>query len=462
MAISTLNLFLADLDERKGRLPRYEEVSLIQSRVRKVIKTILLEVRRENPFFRTTLINSGSFYEGTKVGQPDEFDFFIQLDAFCFPDDVTFDELPCSTVLVLPSDSAYKNLIHSFAGPGIDLRNQFCNFSWKRAIKTPFFKLFNSKAKDFERYGMKVFQPNDYDDVISRHGPAYTLHLEWIGGELYNGLRISVDLALAFKINSKPSKLNLDFECPSGRVLKPLFDSLPYFFAVSSYRDVLNEVQPNFFTEAHTKKTAGLSPSNFCLRCSQSSVEQVLFLQEFGPDSGQSKCLRLLKVLRDILFPNKIAEMCNIENEDWRLAWNVFLADAQAAAALKNTGKLVSSYVLKTLVLFEWKQYPEDEMWNGSNLSQRLLSILRRLVDCLRERNLRSFFYTDYNLLHTTNGIRDEHFEIATSIITILVNSLMSIDSVKEYNFGDCLKKLINVSEVLYQEQRFTFFLKEN
>jgi len=139
------------------------------------------------------------------------------------------------------SDSAQKNLIHSFAGPGIDLRNQFCNFSWKRAVKTPFFKLFNSKAKDFERYGMKVFQPNDYDDVTSRHGPAYTLHLEWICGELYNGLRISVDLALAFKTNSKPSKVNLDFECPSGRVLKPLFDSLPHFFAVSSYRDVLNE-----------------------------------------------------------------------------------------------------------------------------------------------------------------------------------------------------------------------------
>ena len=48
----------------------------MQSRVRKVIRSILLDVRRENPFFRTTLINSGSFYEGTKVGQPDEFDYF--------------------------------------------------------------------------------------------------------------------------------------------------------------------------------------------------------------------------------------------------------------------------------------------------------------------------------------------------------------------------------------------------
>ena len=59
---NTLDLFLSDLDEMKGRISCSREVNLIQSRVRKVIRSILLEVRRENPFFRTTLINCGSFY----------------------------------------------------------------------------------------------------------------------------------------------------------------------------------------------------------------------------------------------------------------------------------------------------------------------------------------------------------------------------------------------------------------
>ena len=72
-----METFLVDLDETRGKLPCCQEISLIQRRVRKVIKVILLEVRRENPFFMTTLINSGSFYEGTKVGKPDEFDFFV-------------------------------------------------------------------------------------------------------------------------------------------------------------------------------------------------------------------------------------------------------------------------------------------------------------------------------------------------------------------------------------------------
>ena len=75
MAGTPLETFLVDLDETRGKLPCCQEISLIQRRVRKVIKAILLEVRRENPFFMTTLINSGSFYEGTKVGKPDEFDF---------------------------------------------------------------------------------------------------------------------------------------------------------------------------------------------------------------------------------------------------------------------------------------------------------------------------------------------------------------------------------------------------
>ena len=59
------------------------------------------------------------------------------------------------------------------------------------------------------------------------HGPAYTWQLEWNGGEEYKGLRISVDLALApLKINSRPNKIDLEFESESGKVLKSVFDSV--------------------------------------------------------------------------------------------------------------------------------------------------------------------------------------------------------------------------------------------
>jgi len=414
-------------------------------------------VRRENPFFRATLINSGSFYEGTKVGQPDEFDYFIQLDGFSSSEDAYFAELPCCTVLVMPSKSAVEDLqlysiLSNDGGP--------IYFEWKKSIKTPFFKIFNEKAKGFEAYGMKVVLAYEGDDTVpsppplARHGPAYTLQLEWNGGEEYKGLKISIDLALAVKINSRPDKIDLEFKSASGRVLKSVFDSVPYFFAVGSYRNVLTEVQPNYFAEYSTSHP---NPIDFCLRCSQSCFEQLLFCQKFGPDSGQSKCLRLLKVLRDIAFPDTENEVNDNNNNSGFWQFDV----DRAADPLKNTGKLISSYVLKTLVLFEWQENPAEELWSETNLSQRLLSILRRLVACLKQKKLRSFFYADYNLLLNPSSItQDVNYLNASNIISILLDALLSlIRNTKDCSFEECMRKIKSDFERAYRKKSFTSLL---
>ena len=448
MAGTPLETFLVDLDETRGKLPCCQEISLIQRRVRKVIKAMLLEVRRENPFFMTTLINSGSFYEGTKVGKPDEFDFFIQLDAFSFPEDVHFDELLCSTVWVFPSESACENVRFAFT--------ELCDFQWKKTIKTPFFNIFNSKAENFEAYGMKVVTKTQ--SVLLRHGPAYTLLLQWNGGEsdLYKGMEISVDLTLAVRINSTSRKVDLKFDSPSGRVLKSALDSLPYFLAVGSYRDPLSEEHPDFFKKEE-EQYPGLRPINFVLLCSQSSFEQLLFVQEFGSDSGQSKCLRLLKVLRDMMFPD--AEHSTAETgktdkiKDFNLAYWISIADDP----LDETGKLISSYVLKTLVLYEWQKNTDAELWSGSNLTQRLISILQDLMGRLKDKKLTSFFYSDYNLFEKNS--RDVDFSNAVAIIQILVDRLVSFKNVPEYKFEECLKKIAQDSVIVCRKEKLTTFL---
>ena len=79
----------------------------------------------------------------------------------------------------------------------------------------------------------------------------------------------------------------------------------------------------------------------------------MLFVQEFGSDSGQSKCLRLLKVLRDMMFPDAehgMAETGRTDKiKDFNLAHWISMADNPS----DDAGKLISSYVLKTLVLYE-------------------------------------------------------------------------------------------------------------
>ena len=447
-----LNLFLQDLDERKGRIPFCQEVSLIQSRVRRVIRSILLEVRRENPFFRTTLINSGSFYEGTKVGQPDEFDFLIQLDSFSGPEINYLHELPCSTVVVLPVDKSIREDLWFFFPHSRKLRNGY--FEWKETIKTPFYEIFNKKAKDFEAFGMKVVLDDDsYVSTslpLSRHGPAYTLLLEWNGGERYKGLRISVDLVLAVRINNRPDSIDVEFETPTGMVLRSLVDKLPFYYAVGAYKNTLTEVQPNFFDNWDTT----LPLKNFCLRCSLSCLEQELFRHTFGFDSGQAKCLRLLKILRDIVFPDDSEFKVSSDDSDfWFFHVNI------AVASVKKIGRLLSSYVLKTLVLFEWQLNPEKEQWSGNNLSQRFLNILRRLVDHLKERKMRSFFYADYNIF-PSSVTKEMDFLNVASIITILLDGLSFVDNMNVYNFEGCLTKLKeDFIDIIYRKKTLTALL---
>ena len=466
MAGTPLETFLLDLDEKRGKLPCCQEISLIQRRVRKVINAILLEVWRENPFFKTTLINSGSFYEGTKVGKPDEFDFFIQLDALSSPEDVSFEELPCSTVCVVPSKAACENVRFAFTDQEYGSHFfDFGDFEWKRTIKTPFYNIFNSKAKNFEAYGMKVVLLYEGDDTVkappplSKHGPAYTLLLEWNGGEsdLYKGMKISVDLTLAVRINSKSTLRGLEFDSPSGRVLKSVLDSLPYFLAVGSYKDPLSEEHPDCFKKEE-EQYPGLRPINFVLRCSQSSFEQLLFVQEFGSDSGQSKCLRLLKVLRDMMFPDAEhrAERGKTDKiEDSKLAYWILTADGSS----DNTGKLISSYVLKTLVLYEWQKNTNAELWTGSNRTQRLINILQDLVRRLKGKKLASFFYSDYNLFKKNS--LDVDFSNAAAIIQILVDRLLSFKNlpVPEYKFEDCLVEIAQDLTIVCRKKRLITFL---
>ena len=458
-----METFLVDLDETRGKLPCCQEISLIQRRVTKVINAILLEVWRENPFFKTTLINSGSFYEGTKVGMPDEFDFFIQLDALSSPEDVSFEELPCSTVCVVPSKAACENVRFAFTDQEYGSHFfDFGDFEWKRTIKTPFYNIFNSKAKNFEAYGMKVVLPYENyasktPPALSKHGPAYTLLLEWNGGEsdLYKGMKISVDLTLAVRINSKSTLRGLQFDSPSGRVLKSVLDSLPYFLAVGSYRDPLSEEHPDYFKKKE-EQYPGWRPINFVLRCSQSSFEQLLFVQEFGSDSGQSKCLRLLKVLRDMMFPDAelSAETGKTDKiEDSKLAYWICVADDFSNEA----DKLISSYVLKTLVLYEWQKNTDAELWTGSNLTQRLISILQDLVRRLKGKKLTSFFYSDYSLFKKDS--LDVDFSNAAAIIQILVDRLVSFKKLPEYKIEDCLDKITQDSTVVSRKKKLTKFL---
>ena len=431
-----------------------------------------MEIEKDLPFFKTTLINCESFYERTKVGKPDEFDYFVQLDNLF--QDIRFEELEHGMVAVIPSESAFEK--HP------KVKRSLYSFDWKKNIKSPFVEALYSKlVKRFKAFGLKVL--SDEMGSFQTHGPAYTLYLKWIGGKQYKGLIIAVDLVLAVKINTHSSTMKVDFESQAGSVVSSLLGTLPYYFAVSRYKNYPVSSSSNLFKkfkEEQEKRVLRfpvsepiirLRESHCLLRISQSCLEQSLF--RVCPDGGRSVCLRMLKVLLDMTGPLDQHQHCqshysfdkrrSVDKNVWEFVtsheeinshWH---AKRHSLYRFTEPDEVISSYTLKTLVLFEWSRNPEDKQWSGSNLTQRLVNIVTGLLHSLKqEKEIRSFWYNDYNVLPS----RAINTPKAIDRVTIVFQCLSSLRNQNgNYCFEDCVQTIENLQTLALHKMTLTRFL---
>ena len=354
-------------------------------------------------------------------------------------------------------------------------------------MKSPFVEAFSCfLATGFKAFGLKILS-----NMLNRHGPPYTLELEWNEGEIYKGLKIKIDLSLAVKINSHSSTMAVDFESGAGKVVKSLLHTMPYYFAVSGYR--MYRLSPSKFFKEHKpgvpedfiimKEKRGkfpplvitCQPNDCFLRCSQSCLEQSLFRDHFGPDGAPSVCLRVLKVLRDMTLPydedtyfrnlnpfkynfDKRERECidkyvsKFFNDD-----EMPVSDSDIDLNEYSSTKWISSYTLKTLVLFEWSKHLEDEQWTGSNLTQRLVNILHNLLSALKKnKGIRSFWYKDYNVLPRE---AEALLPGAINRVTIIRNCISSLGNARTYCFENCVQTFTNILTMARQKRKLADFL---
>ena len=72
---------IVDHFERKAKFENQSEADLIREKLERLVNNILTLVEKRDKRFQSTLIKSGSVYEGVKVGKPNEFDFMIRLNS---------------------------------------------------------------------------------------------------------------------------------------------------------------------------------------------------------------------------------------------------------------------------------------------------------------------------------------------------------------------------------------------
>lgn len=78
------------LDENFAKLPDNEETIGVQKAIEEAVSALIRSVGEQDARFLCKIEPAGSFYEGTKIMQPDEFDFVVTLSRLAEFSDIAY------------------------------------------------------------------------------------------------------------------------------------------------------------------------------------------------------------------------------------------------------------------------------------------------------------------------------------------------------------------------------------
>ncbi|CAC5422214.1 unnamed protein product [Mytilus coruscus] len=200
-----------------------QDLKDIEQHVMKLVKMLLNKVTENDSFFKTKeVFPTGSFYEGTKIRSPDEFDFMVVLDPLAFAKSITLDSR-CNT------SPWFRNInVNNYSSTTKVIVTDTRRVRPPWSAEKEFWKEINSIIEN-----TPVVVPTDYGELRTKHVKYHKLFLEYIQKQqLYSesdehttqsqdtvqsvGLvaryevEIGVDLMLAFKHPSSEDILKND------------------------------------------------------------------------------------------------------------------------------------------------------------------------------------------------------------------------------------------------------------
>ena len=348
----------------------------IEETVRNLVQEIAEDIAGKDPLFTNTVIQSGSFYEDLKVEGPNEFDFMICLEELSLPGVCEIKAIPFRSV----PDPGY-----------VHVQIQDSNFQkpWRRytSKEKPNFLKPKTLLEKFKTLIDEVLteKKNHFCDKLSqtfetelRKIPV-TMKLTWNGTE-YKNYDISVDLVLCIRVSGWPKDSNLKDRCNRGH---------------TGYEMIEEATQAGYHLIASCIGEAGKPRPSW--RLSFSRAEGILLGQLCKNSALVHKAaVKILKVVRR----RNESELCLYEEEP-------DFDDPEVAAdyiGVPESSYLITwafhSYVLKTMFLHEWFEYPEESYWTEDKLVQRIGSILKRIYKSLQGKDIRSFWLPDYKLFN--------------------------------------------------------------
>jgi ankyrin repeat protein len=325
------------------------EVELMRHEVEGYVNELVSYVGKLNPLFLNNIIESGSYYEGTRVGLPDEFDYMINLieiERLSIFIENNFDPSGYGRLYPKDTNESHQKLF-SYLEPITQ-----CISSEK--IRKQFYQLLTSARTHVIRKEISLkFQHLKFEWTSGDKRCGTAIHAEWYGTQ-YPCLTIKIDVVPCLTRFSWPKSANI--QCPLEK---------------EEFQIIARS--PNI-------------DQTYLWRISTSRAE----LKDFHSlISEQKNGYLILKTLR-MLNPYE----CIIDKVQ-------YIAD-----------DLITSYMFKNEFLHEIKRYPYSQQWKNGSLIHRVLTILKHLHQHLLIGSIKSFYIKNYNVIDTNDYQRFRSNEI--------------------------------------------------
>ena len=384
-----LNRYLTGLDETETKFDvSASEVADIESAVVQVCYRILEEVYElDNRFKTSRVLKTGSFYDGTKIRKPNEFDLIAVNEELSSPG-------LCKAVRECPDAAGFAHVLIEDKS----VSDRWKGLTYSRGDGRLYIVPYNQCGSVQVRFGEMV--TNAYERLCSRQRqrtistptgtlkmiqggtnpvrPGCWIQLRWwpSSADAYNPLYIGVDLTFAVEVEVENDR--------------------------ESARNSLYLLVPAWCHEC--QEGCGHNNITLCWKRSFSLIEKQMF-EEMGHQHIHKRCNRVLKYLKDMFY---------LDREPFQ----------------------ISSYVIKTLVLRHEERYKEKQ---HKCLEKCVLRILHDLVHCCREKELQSLHNAKCNIFADVGKRK----LIATEkAIRLVIAALRQICERRIFRISACNKRL--------------------
>lgn len=335
--VKTLEEIFQEVNRRHVRIKRKDRKDN-NSILYKVLQELLKRMRKCDTLFDSMnpkLEYLGSYFDGMRVGQPNEYDINVILTIHVNYSKISLDARETQngyTSIVMPAEFRRLSKTPATATKGFKKTEFWCDRSYRLSVKN--FRSWMQSVVDTAlnqlplEDGKRILKvKNNYFKMLYKtSGPANTFTIS-----IENDYVIDVDLVptLAFELPKVPFNSKIDFD----KVRKTKTN---FYFAVPKPSD-----------------------NDFSWRLA------FPYQERYYTDSTNNlkSTLKLLKLFRDIQGFNKLA-----------------------------------SYFIKTLFLWEIIE-KDDDFWKKNSLTFLVLYMLQKLRDCLAIATIKNFWCCDHNLL---------------------------------------------------------------